>query len=60
MHFCSLVHDFGQKFEILFFLSSSWWATLLMEKNSFSTILDKRPWDSTAIYMFFSHFSVPS
>ena len=35
MHFCSLVHDFGQKFEILFFLSSSWWATLLMEKIAF-------------------------
>ena len=35
MHFCSLVHDFGQKFIILIFLSSSWWATLLMEKIAF-------------------------
>ena len=24
------------------------------------TILDKRPWDSTAIFIFFCHFSVPS
>ena len=23
------------------------------------TILDKRPWDSTAIFIFFCHFSVP-
>jgi len=30
-----LVHDFDQKFEIPFFLSSSWWPTLLMEKLAF-------------------------
>ena len=25
-----------------------------------ATILDKRPWDSTAIFIFFCHFPVPS
>ena len=29
-------------------------------KTGIQTILDKSPWDSTAIFIFFCHFSVPS
>ena len=28
-------------------------------KTRIQTILDKSPWDSTAIFIFFCHFSVP-
>ena len=32
----------------------------LFQKTRIQTILDKSPWDSTAIFIFFCYFSVPS
>ena len=32
----------------------------LFQKTRIQTILDKHPWDSTAIFIFFCYFSVPS